>query len=156
MIQEQWIFVTYADEKEADRAAASIVKTLKNAKKGGFSDKNTLIYDMSDDIQMTDFISEVKDIEATTPDKKKIFMANIDNLLLSTRKNDDETQVYYPQEFFNLVSKNDDDTKFIFFQEHDSNFLAMQNSVIKKGFSNFLTYSIPPIRAYETGNFYKE
>lgn len=144
------LFVTYADEKEADRIAASIVKSLKYAKRGGFSEKNTLIYNMSDDIQMTDFISEVKDIEATTPDKKKIFMANIDNLLLSTIKNDDDAQVYYPQEFFNLIGKNDDNTKFIFFQEHDANFLAMQNSVIKKGFSNFLTYSIPPIRAYET------
>ena len=143
------LFVTYADEKEADRTAASIVKTLKQTKKGGFSDKNTLIYNMSDDIQMPDFIKEVEDIAENTPNKTKIFIANIDNLLLSTRKNDDDMQVYYPQEFFDLVNKNDD-VKFIFLQEHDANFQAMQNSIIKRGFSNFLTYSIPPIRTYET------
>lgn len=143
------LFVTYADEKESERTASSIVKTLKYAKKGGFSEKNTLIYNMSDDIQMNDFINEVNTVSAATPNKKKIFIANIDNLLLSTRKTEDDVQVYYPQNFFNLISKNDDDIKFIFFQEHDANFSAMQNPVIKRGFSNFLTYSIPPIRAYE-------
>ena len=143
------LFVTYEDSKEADRITSSLVKTLNAPKHGNFNSKNTLIYAMTNDINAEDLFAEVSEMQETLPDKKLIFMFNMDNMLANALNPETKTAII-PPELVSLIMQPKSNVKFIIFQHNDSYFQCMQIPVLKKAFSDFLQHPIPPIHTYET------
>ena len=142
------LFVTYNDSKEADRIISSIIKTMNAPKYGGFNSKNTLLYPMSKEITQSGLLEEVNAIALEEPDKNKIFMINMDNLILSSI-NPKTNEYEFSAEMFGLMNNPMENTKFILLQSKDSYYQFMQNSDVKKWFSDYIAYFIPPIHTYE-------
>ena len=143
------LFINYSDSKEGDRIISSLIKTINVPKHGDFSRKNTLIYPISENITSADLLEEVSEISEAEPDKRKIFIVNLDAILAKSI-NPETNELVYPAEIIGLVnSQNDNLVKFIFLQNKENYYKSMQNPIIKKGFSNFIAYSIPPIHTYE-------
>ncbi len=143
------LYVTYKDKKEADRIAASIVKTMNAPKHGNFNSKNSLVYVMTDDVTGPNLISEIKSIKEAEPDKNLIFMVNMDNILINSIDKESGLPAY-PAEVITLAAQPIDKVKLIFFQNDNPYFQCMQAPAIKTVFSDFLLYPIPPIHTYET------
>lgn len=142
------LFVTYSNIKEADRITASLVRTLNAPKHGNFNNKNTLLYAMSDNVTPAEAIEEMAGVIDSTPDKQKIFLINMDNLLIKSVKLD-SGELLYPTDMLSFVNTYNKNVKFVFFQNENSYYNTMQNPLIKKGFSDFISYSIPPVHTYE-------
>ena len=142
------LFVTYSDSKEADRLTASIGATINAQKHGDFNNKNTLLYVMSDNITAAELANEANEVIDAEPDKNKIFIIDFDTLLTKSL-NTETNEIMYPAELITLISQPKENTRFVFLQHKDSNYQLMQNPILKKCFSDFISYSIPPIHAYE-------
>ena len=142
------LFITYTDPKEADRISASLMKTINAPKHGNFNSKNTLLYTMSDNISAANLVNEVMGLSAEIPDKKKIIMVNLDSLVANSQTSGAK-ELVFPMEIIGLANMQNDDVKLLFFQNKNNYYQAMQNPVIKKGFSDFISYAIPPIHTYE-------
>ena len=141
------LFVTYKDENEADRLASSIVNTLNAEKYGNVNKDNTLIYNFSNTINVEELAEQIATMEAVTPEKQKLFMINLNYLLVNSMKPDSE--VIYSSNILDIPKLLGEKSRIIFFQQEDNNYEALKNPIIKKSFSNFITYSIPPVRTYE-------
>lgn len=144
------LFVTYSNEKEAERLASSIVNTINADKYGDVNSENTVIYNFSDSINAEDLASQILSINSAVPDKQKLFMVNLNSLLLNSIKSDNDP--IYGTEVLALPALLSNKSRLILFQHENDNYEAMNNPVIKKSFSNFITYSIPPVRTYEAMN----
>ena len=143
------LYITYDDEKEAQRIKSSIIKTINTPKHGNFNSKNTLIYTMSDNMNPNELVNEIYKKNEEEPGKQKIFMVNLDKILFNSISQTPEGEKVFPMELIAMVQNVKNNVKFIFFQNAETNYHAMQNPIIKKGFSNFITYPIPPMRTYE-------
>ena len=141
------LYITYNDRKEADRIEASLVNTKNAPKHGNFSGEDTVIYAISEEISPAELFQEVQEIEEGEPDKQRIFMVNIDSLM--AKSVDENGEVSYPLEVLGLLSAVKENTKFIFFQHNNSYYDIMQQPMLKRGLSNFIQYSIPPMHTFE-------
>ena len=144
------LFITYGDEKEADRIETSLINTIDAKKHGNFNSDNTLLYAMSNEIKPTELMEEVLSLQETQPETNKIFMVDLDKLILNNMKEGEE--LHYPSEVFQLIKSAKDNVKFVFFQNRDAYYQYMKDPAVQKGYSNFISYSIPPMHAFEAQN----
>lgn len=142
------MFITYNDAKEGNRLCASLINTINAPKHGNFGSKTTMPYFMSDFIKPSDLVSEVSMIQEAEPDKQKLFIINLDNLLANSINPEDE-KLQFPMEIFSMVNGAPENVKFIFLQDSDVHYQLLKDSALKKAFSGFVSYSIPPMHAYE-------
>lgn len=142
------IVVTYNDPKEGERLQASLISTIDAKKHGNFSSENVLPYIMSDVVTPDDLINEVKEIQEVEPDKHKLFMVNLDNILANSPKTE-EGGIIFPLEVIALPKVVKDNVHFIFFQDKDAYYQSNKTASIKKGYSDFINYQIPPMHAFE-------
>ena len=142
------LFVTYNDKTEGDRLQASLVHTIDAKKHGNFNSDNTLPYLISDVVKAQDLIDEIQSIQEAEPDKHKIFMVNVDSLIENAPMNEDG-EITLPIEVFALPKVVKDNVHFIFFQNKDAYYQAQKDSTVKKLYSDYINYSIPPMHAFE-------
>ncbi len=142
------LFVTYNDKTEGDRLQASLVHTIDAKKHGNFNSDNTLPYLIADTIQPKDLIDEIQSIQEIEPDKHKIFMVNIDSLVQKSTV-DENGEISLPVEIFALPKVVKDNVHFIFFQNKDVYYQAQKDSTVKKLYSDYINYSIPPMHTFE-------
>ena len=142
------LFVTYNDKTEGDRLQASLVHTIDAKKHGNFNSDNTLPYLIADTIQPKDLIDEIQSIQEAEPDKHKIFMVNIDSLVQNSTV-DEDGEISLPVEIFALPKVVKDNVHFIFFQNKDAYYQAQKDSTVKKLYSDYINYSIPPMHTFE-------
>ena len=141
------LFITYGDEKEANRIETSLINTLDAKKHGNFNSANTLMYAISDNVKPAELLEEVLSIQDTQPEVNKIFMVNLDSLIANNI--DKSGELSYPLEVMQMVKSAKDNVKFVFFQNHDTYYQYMKEPSVQKGYSNFISYSIPPMHAFE-------
>ena len=142
------LFVTYNDKTEGDRLQASLVHTIDAKKHGNFNYDNTLPYLISDVVKAQDLIDEIQSIQEAEPDKHKIFMVNVDSLIENAPMNEDG-EITLPIEVFALPKVVKDNVHFIFFQNKDAYYQAQKDSTVKKLYSDYINYSIPPMHTFE-------
>ena len=142
------LFVTYNDKTEGDRLQASLVHTIDAKKHGNFNSDNTLPYLIADTIQTKDLIDEIQSIQEAEPDKHKIFMVNIDSLVQNSAV-DENGEVSLPVEILALPKVVKDNVHFIFFQNKDAYYQSQKDSTVKKLYSDYINYSIPPMHTFE-------
>ena len=147
------LFVVTNNEVDENRMAASLVKTLNAPKHGNFNSKNTSVYTMRNTISAQEMLHEATDILQNTPNKKVVILANADGLLLNSQNANTNEGGVIPDALFSLLDMKDDRFKLIFFQDSETHYASMQNPVLKKTFSDFISYSIPPMHAYEAQEF---
>lgn len=142
------LFVTSSYDEEALRLMSSIVNTIDEDKYGNFNSENTDIYAMSDNVTPKELLDEISAVKESASDKTSIFLVDFDSLLTQCINANDGTLVYSP-ELLALGTLPDDKTKIIFFADNNIYYSTMQEAGVKKNFSNFLSYKIPPIHTYE-------
>ena len=142
------LFVTYSDPKEGERLQASLINTIDAKKHGNFNASNTLPYAISDAISPQELIEEVQTIEDSEEDKQKVFMIDMDALIQKSPVND-KNEVSYPIEILALPKTVKDNVHFIFFQNKDSYYQSIKSPALKKLYSGFINYSIPPMHTFE-------
>ena len=142
------LFVTYNDKTEGDRLQASLVHTIDAKKHGNFNSDNTLPYLIADTIQTKDLIDEIQSIQEAEPDKHKIFMVNIDSLVQNSTV-DEDGEISLPVKILALPKVVKDNVHFIFFQNKDAYYQAQKDSTVKKLYSDYINYSIPPMHTFE-------
>ena len=142
------LFVTYNDKTEGDRLEASLVHTIDAKKHGNFNSDNTLPYLIADTMQTKDLIDEIQSIQEAEPDKHKIFMVNIDSLVQNSTV-DEDGEISLPVEILALPKVVKDNVHFIFFQNKDAYYQAQKDSTVKKLYSDYINYSIPPMHTFE-------
>ena len=142
------LFVTYNDKTEGDRLQASLVHTIDAKKHGNFNSDNTLPYLISDVVKAQDLIDEIQSIQEAEPDKHKIFMVNVDSLIENAPMNEDG-EITLPIEVFALPKVVKDNVHFIFFQNKDAYYQTQKDPTVKKLYSDYINYSIPPMHTFE-------
>ncbi len=148
------MFVTYNDRNEADRITSSFVNTINAPKHGGFSNQNTSVYVMADDITPQDLLNEVNSLVEEEPEKNNIFIVKMDNYIFNALNENNEQ--HYSAALAPLLSNEKENLKLIFLQNENSYFEIMQDPVSKTLFSKFITYALPPMRTYEAQQFLSE
>lgn len=146
------LFVTSKNEKEIQRVQASIVNTLDSPKHGGFNGENTLCYSISDNASPSDLLEEIKAVADALPEKNLVFMINTNDLLTKAINVNASQQMEVSAEFLALGSLDEPNVKLIMFHDNDNLFQILQAPALKKSFSKFLTYDVPPIHTYEAQN----
>ena len=142
------LFVTYNDKTEGDRLQASLVHTIDAKKHGNFNSDNTLPYLISDVVKAQDLIDEIQSIQEAEPDKHKIFMVNVDSLIENAPMNENG-EITLPIEVFALPKVVKDNVHFIFFQNKDAYYQTQKDPTVKKLYSDYINYSIPPMHTFE-------
>lgn len=150
------LIVTYKDEAEANRMASSIVNTLDEIKHGNFNSENTLIYSISDQVNAGELLNEVDSVSEAIPDKRLLFMVNMNNLIINSIDDKSQNPGAFTPEIFALAEKAKGNVKFIFFEDQNLYFASKQEPAIKKGFSKFIPYSIPNIKSHEVNSYIKQ
>ena len=79
-------------------------------------------------------------------------MINAGDLLTKSVSVNENKQIEVAAEFLALGSLEKPNVKIIMFHDSDTLFQLLQEPTIKKSFSKFLTYDIPPIHTYEAQN----
>ena len=142
------IIVTYNDPKEVDRLQASLVNTIDAKKHGDFSSANTLTYVMSDALSPQDLVNEVESIQEAETNKQKIFMVNLDDIILNSPQTKDGATIF-PLEVIALPKAVKDNVRFIFFQDKDAYYQHTKIASVKKGYADYINYQIPPMHSFE-------
>lgn len=148
------LFITYTDEKEADRLASSIINTIDKEKHGDVNSKNTSIYNFSNEIVPESLQEQIVSAEEAIPDGQKLFMLNLDHLLAKNMEKDNESVI--SSSILELPTLIDNKSRLIIFQNDKTNNEFIKDILVKKNYRNFITYSIPPIRTYETVEILKK
>ena len=150
------LFVTTHDEKEKDRIVASIVNTLNNEKHGNFNSENTFVYVISNDVEPQVLIDEVETIRQATPDKKLIYIVNMDDLLTKLLVEKPTGDIEYKKEIYDLPNLDKGNVKFIYLEDDKLHYQLMSSPSIKKSFSKFIKHRVPPIQSYEVNDILKK
>lgn len=148
--------IIYQNKEEADRITASLMETIDMPKHGTFNSENTLIYSLSDEVEPEQLLEEIKSIASVLPDKEKFFVADIDSLTTTTPAENGILLTTLPEKIIDYANNNKDNVKFIFFNQEENYNEKMLNPDIKKMFTNFIPYSIPPMRTFETQELFNK
>lgn len=142
--------ITYEDPKEADRLVASVVNTLDSPKYGNFNSQNTQVFAMSDNMLDVQFYEELLAQKEANPDVKKIFILDMDKLLASTVNATGE--ISYNNGILQALQNTDENLQLVITQSNDTYYKMAKDPSLQSMYSNFVTYSIPPIQTYEARN----
>ena len=140
--------ITYKNTKEADRLTSSIIKTINQPKYGSFNNKNTVIYVFSDNISSDTALSEVSELASIEPDKQKVVMLKLDNLLVNSSQSGEDSMVPF-NTLAQIVAATNDKLQLVLFQSNDLFYKIKNDPIFESIFNNMVTYSIPQIQAYE-------
>lgn len=138
--------ITYQNEAEAERLITSLIETVNEPKHGNYNTNNTMIYVMANDINQNTILEEVNSVAEIEPEMKKIFVTDFNSLLTVNKEGNAEL----PNELIDYANSNNENIKFIFLHQNESYNNLMEVPRANKIFTNFVQYSIPPMRTFET------
>ncbi|MBE7711811.1 MAG: AAA family ATPase [Cyanobacteria bacterium SIG31] len=144
------MFILSKDQIERDRIVASLMKTFDEPKHGNINSENSYLYVISDKASPETLYEEIKTLKESIPDKKLLFLVDLDKIWPNIMNVNEDGSADYKTELLALSGLAKDNVKLIFLQGDELHYLFMQTPLVKKSFSNFLTYNIPPIRTFET------
>ena len=149
------LFVISKNEEDKARISASVINTLSEPKHGNFNVNNTSIFAINDDIEPEVLISQITNLESTIPDKKLVFLIDLDKIIEKTQVVEKNT-LKYKAELFQLAELAKNNIKLLLLQDSNSNYEFMLADEIKSEFSNFINYDIPPVQSYEVNDILKK
>lgn len=149
------LFVISKNEEDKNRMVASIVNTLSEPKHGNFTPDNTYVYSINPESSPQTLIKEIGNISECNPDKKLLFMIDMDDLILQTLSQKNNVFTYSP-ELFEIANLAKNNVKIMFLQNSSSYYPFMQEDEIKKAFSKYINYHIPPVQSYEVSGILKK
>ena len=141
--------VSYDDRKEADRLTASLFNTVDKCKHGNYNADNTVFYITSDTVNDEILLNEINDIKKNDPNVKNIIIANMDQLLVNSNKTDDNNELTGVIRLSQILSNKDENVKLVLLYSNEFLEKLKQDPTMGSLIKNYLSYSVPPIQAYE-------